>query len=67
VALELTATDRGRPFHLRRSAAVAAGRWQATFRLPRGRGLRSGRVVARTSARDGLLAGVAHLRARLSG
>jgi hypothetical protein len=67
VALELTATDRGRPFHLRRSAGVAAGRWQATFRLPRGRGLRSGQVVARTSARDGLLAGVAHLRARLSG
>jgi hypothetical protein len=68
VALDLTATDRaGRPFHLRRSAAVVAGRWQAAFRLPPGRVLRGGLVVARSSARDGLLAGVAHLRARLSG
>jgi hypothetical protein len=66
VTLDLTATNRGLAFHLHRTVAVVGGRWQAALRLPRGAPLRGGLVVARSSARDGLLAGVARLRARLS-
>ncbi len=67
LAVTLTATAAGgRPFALRRSVAVAAGRWQAVLPLPPRRILRGGLVVVTSSARDGLAAGAARLHARLS-
>jgi hypothetical protein len=66
LSVALSATTGGRPFALRRSVAVAAGRWEVILRLPPRRILRGGLVVVTSSARDGLVAGAVRLPVRLS-
>ncbi len=66
VSVVLSATSGGRPFALRRSVAVAGGRWQVVLPLPPRRILRGGLVVVTSSARAGLSAGAARLHARLA-
>jgi hypothetical protein len=65
VAVELTATYRGRPLLRRQSPLAVAGRWRAVLAVPTHGTLLGGVVAAKSSAGGGLLAGAAHARVRL--